>query len=128
MDTCIQYAVGASQMAIEDSGLVVSEDNADQVGVYIGSGIGGLPAIEHYHKILLEKGPGRVSPFFIPMVIINLASGQVSMRIGACGPTSCAVTACASGNHFIGDALRLLQCGEAYDMAAVGPVAAISAF
>ena len=76
MDTFIQYAVGASQMAIEDSGLVVSEDNADQVGVYIGSGIGGLPAIEHYHKVLLEKGPGRVSPFFIPMVIINLASGE----------------------------------------------------
>src|SRR5438034_374891 len=113
MDTFIQYAVGASQMAIEDSGLVVSEDNANQVGVYIGSGIGGLPAIEHYHKVLLEKGPGRVSPFFIPMVIINLASGQVSMRLGARGPNSCAVTACATGNHCIGDAFRIIQHGEA---------------
>jgi len=126
MDTFIQYAVGASQMAIEDSGLVVSEDNADQVGVYIGSGIGGLPAIEHYHKVLLEKGPGRVSPFFIPMVIINLASGQVSMRLGARGPNSCAVTACATGNHCIGDAFRIIQHGEADVMIAGGTEAAIT--
>src|SRR5947209_14627831 len=113
-------------MAIEDSGLVVSEDNADQVGVYIGSGIGGLPAIEHYHKVLLEKGPGRVSPFFIPMVIINLASGQVSMRLGARGPNSCAVTACATGNHCIGDAFRLIERGDADVMIAGGAEAAIT--
>jgi 3-oxoacyl-[acyl-carrier-protein] synthase II len=96
------------------------------VGVYIGSGIGGLPAIEHYHKILLEKGPSRVSPFFIPMVIINLASGQVSIKIGARGPNSCAVTACATGNHCIGDAFRIIQYGEADVMLAGGAEAAIT--
>src|SRR2546426_3644884 len=80
MDTFIHYAVAASQMAVDDAGFKVTPENADRVGVYIGSGIGGLPAIEAFHKVLLEKGPDRVSPFFIPMVIINLASGQVSMR------------------------------------------------
>ncbi|HEX9284816.1 MAG TPA: beta-ketoacyl-ACP synthase II [Nitrospirales bacterium] len=126
MDTFIHYAVGASQMAVDDAGLKVTEENADRIGVYIGSGIGGLPAIEAYHKILLEKGPDRVSPFFIPMVIINLASGQVSMRIGARGPNSCAVTACATGNHCIGDAFRIIQHGEADAMIAGGAEAAIT--
>ena len=126
MDTFIHYAVGASQMAVDDSGLKITPDNADRVGVYIGSGIGGLPAIEHYHKVLLDKGPDRVSPFFIPMVIINLASGQVSMRIGARGPNSCAVTACATGNHCIGDAFRIIQHGEAEAMVAGGTEAAIT--
>ena len=126
MDTFIHFAVGASQMAVDDSGLKVTEENADRVGVYIGSGIGGLPAIEAYHKVLLEKGPDRVSPFFIPMVIINLASGQVSMRIGARGPNSCAVTACATGNHCIGDAFRIIQHGEADAMVAGGTEAAIT--
>ncbi len=126
MDTFIHYAVGASQMAVDDAGLKVTEENADRVGVYIGSGIGGLPAIEAYHKVLLEKGPDRVSPFFIPMVIINLASGQVSMRIGARGPNSCAVTACATGNHCIGDAFRIIQHGEADAMVAGGTEAAIT--
>ncbi len=126
MDTFIHYAVGASQMAVDDSGLKVTKENADRVGVYIGSGIGGLPAIEAYHKILLDKGPDRVSPFFIPMVIINLASGQVSMRIGARGPNSCAVTACATGNHCIGDAFRIIQHGEADAMVAGGTEAAIT--
>ena len=126
MDTFIHFAVGASQMAVDDSGLKVTEENADRVGVYIGSGIGGLPAIEAYHKVLLDKGPDRVSPFFIPMVIINLASGQVSMRIGARGPNSCAVTACATGNHCIGDAFRIIQHGEADAMVAGGTEAAIT--
>ncbi|TAL10948.1 MAG: beta-ketoacyl-[acyl-carrier-protein] synthase II [Nitrospirae bacterium] len=126
MDTFIHYAVGASQMAVDDSGLKVTEENADRVGVYIGSGIGGLPAIEAYHKVLLDRGPDRVSPFFIPMVIINLASGQVSMRIGARGPNSCAVTACATGNHCIGDAFRIIQHGEADAMVAGGTEAAIT--
>lgn len=120
MDTFIHYAVGASQMAVDDAGLKVTPDNADRVGVYIGSGIGGLPAIEHYHKVLLEKGSDRVTPFFIPMVIINLASGQVAIRLGAKGPNSCAVTACATGNHCIGDAFRLIQRGEADVMLAGG--------
>ncbi len=126
MDTFIHFAVGASLMAVEDAGLKITEENADRVGVYIGSGIGGLPAIEYYHKILLEKGPSRVSPFFIPMVIINLASGQVSMRLGARGPNSCAVTACATGNHCIGDAFRIIQRGEADAMVAGGAEAAIT--
>ena len=97
-----------------------------KVGVYIGSGIGGLGSIEHYHKILQEKGPGRVSPFFIPMTIINLASGQVAIRLGAKGPNSCAVTACATGNHCIGDAYRLIQAGDADVMIAGGAEAAIT--
>ncbi len=120
MDTFIHFAVGASQMAVDDAGLKVTPDSAERVGVYIGSGIGGLPAIEHYHKILLEKGNDRVTPFFIPMVIINLASGQVAIRLGAKGPNSCAVTACATGNHCIGDAFRLIQRGEADVMLAGG--------
>ncbi|HZC67050.1 MAG TPA: beta-ketoacyl-ACP synthase II, partial [Nitrospirales bacterium] len=126
MDTFIQYAVGASQMAVDDAGFKVSPESADRVGVYIGSGIGGLQAIEAFHKVLLEKGPDRVSPFFIPMVIINLASGQVSMRIGARGPNSCAVTACATGNHCIGDAFRIIERGDADVMVAGGAEAAIT--
>jgi 3-oxoacyl-[acyl-carrier-protein] synthase II len=126
MDLFIQYAIGASQMAFADSGLTIDAANADRVGVYIGSGIGGLSSIEHYHKILLEKGPSRVSPFFIPMVIINMASGHVSMRIGARGPNSCAVTACATGNHCIGDAFRIIQHGEAEVMLAGGAESAIT--
>ncbi len=120
MDTFIHFAVGASQMAVDDAGLKIAPDSAERVGVYIGSGIGGLPAIEHYHKVLLEKGSDRVTPFFIPMVIINLASGQVAIRLGAKGPNSCAVTACATGNHCIGDAFRLIQRGEADVMLAGG--------
>lgn len=119
MDTFIHYAVAASQEAVDDAKLVVTPDEADRVGVYIGAGIGGLPAIEHYHKVLLERGPDRVSPFFIPMVIINLASGQVAIRFGAKGPNACTVTACATGNHCIGDGFRLIQRGEA-DVMLVG--------
>ncbi len=126
MDTFIHYAVGASQMAVDDAGLKVTPENADRVGVYVGAGIGGLPGIEHYHDVLKEKGPDRVSPFFIPMVIINLASGQVAIRIGARGPNSCAVTACATGNHCIGDAFRLIQWGEADAMVAGGTEAALT--
>ena len=126
MDLFIHFAVGAAQMAVDDAGLKVTGENADRVGVYIGAGIGGLPAIEHYHKILLEKGADRVSPFFIPMVIINLASGQVAIRLGARGPNSCAVTACATGNHCIGDAFRLIQRGDADVMLAGGTEAAIT--
>lgn len=120
MDTFIQYAVAASQEAVDDAGLTVTPDTAERVGVYIGAGIGGLPAIEQYHKVLQDKGPGRVSPFFIPMVIVNLASGQVAIRFGAKGPNSCAVTACATGNHCIGDAYRIIQRGEADVMLAGG--------
>jgi 3-oxoacyl-[acyl-carrier-protein] synthase II len=126
MDTFIHYAVGAAQLAVDDAGLKVAPEEATKVGVYIGSGIGGLGSIEHYHDVLKEKGPGRVSPFFIPMTIINLASGQVAIRIGAKGPNSCAVTACATGNHCIGDAFRLIQHGNADVMVAGGAEAAIT--
>ncbi len=126
MDTFIHYAVGASQLAVDDAGLKVSPEEATRVGVYIGSGIGGLGSIEHYHDVLKEKGPGRVSPFFIPMTIINLASGQVAIRVGAKGPNSCAVTACATGNHCIGDAYRLIQRDDADVMIAGGAEAAIT--
>ncbi len=120
MDTFIHYAVAASQEAMDDARLMVAAESADRVGVYIGAGIGGLPAIEHYHNVLKERGPDRVSPFFIPMVIINLASGQVAIRFGAKGPNACAVTACATGNHCLGEGYRLIQRGEADVMIAGG--------
>jgi len=126
MDLFIQYAVAAGMMAFEDSGLVVTEENAERVGVYIGAGIGGLPAIEYWYDVLKEKGPDRITPFFIPMVIINLASGQVSIKTGAKGPNSCAVTACATGTHSIGDAFRLIRSGEADAMIAGGAESTIT--
>ena len=126
MDLFIHFAVGAAQLAAEDAGLNVTPENAERVGVYIGSGIGGLSSIETYHKVLQEKGPDRVSPFFIPMTIINLASGQVAIRLGARGPNSCAVTACATGNNCIGDAFRLIQRGDADVMVAGGAEAAVT--
>lgn len=126
MDTFIQYALAASLMAVRDAGLEITEGNAERVGVYIGAGIGGLPAIEHWHGVLKEKGPERVTPFFIPMVIINLASGQVSIALGARGPNSCAVTACATGTHSIGDAYRIIQRGEADAMIAGGTESTIT--
>ncbi|MDQ6734223.1 MAG: beta-ketoacyl-ACP synthase II [Nitrospirota bacterium] len=126
MDLFIHFAVGAAQLAAEDAGLKVTSENAERVGVYIGSGIGGLSSIETYHKVLQDKGPDRVSPFFIPMTIINLASGQVAIRLGAKGPNSCAVTACATGNNCIGDAFRLIQRGDADAMVAGGAEAAVT--
>ncbi len=113
MDIFIQYAMAASVMAMEDSGLKVPPDQADRVGVVVGAGLGGLTTIESFHKVLLERGPGRISPFFIPMLIVNEAPGQISMRFGAKGPNTSAVTACATGNHNIGDAWRLIQRGDA---------------
>jgi len=126
MDTFIHYALAAGQMAMDDSGLKVTSENAERIGVYVGSGIGGLNAIEEWHRILMEKGPKRVTPFFIPMTIINLASGQIAIRYGFQGPNSCAVTACATGNNCIGDAFRIIQRGEADAMIAGGTEAAIT--
>ncbi len=125
MDTFIHFAVAASQMAMEDAG-VKTFDGDERAGVYVGSGIGGLNAIEQWHNVLLEKGPKRITPFFIPMSIINLASGQIAIRFLARGPNSCAVTACATGTHCIGDAFRLIQRGEADAMIAGGAEAAIT--
>ncbi|GAB4420455.1 MAG: beta-ketoacyl-ACP synthase II [Thermodesulfovibrionales bacterium] len=126
MDRFIHFAVAASTMAIEDSGISITEDNAGRVGVIIGSGIGGLPAIEHYHKVYLEKGYRRITPFFIPMLIINLASGQVSIRFGAKGPNSAVATACATGSHAIGDAFKVIQRGDADAMIAGGAESVIT--
>jgi 3-oxoacyl-[acyl-carrier-protein] synthase II len=126
MDPFVHYALYAGVKAFEDSGLEITEANEDRVGVYIGAGIGGIGSIEHWNQVLKEKGPGRVTPFFIPMTIINLASGQVSIRIGAKGPNSCAVTACATGTHSIGDSYRIIQYGEADVMIAGGSEAAIT--
>jgi 3-oxoacyl-[acyl-carrier-protein] synthase II len=120
MDRFIQLGFAAAIMAMEDSGLKVTKDNADRVGVLVGSGMGGLSSIEYYYKAYLEKGPRRISPFFIPMLIINLASGQISIRFGAKGPNSSVATACSSGTHSIGDAFKLIQRGAADAMIAGG--------
>ncbi len=119
-DRFIQLAVAASREALEDSGLVIDSANADRVGVIIGSGIGGLPLIERTHSTLLEKGPKRISPFFIPGQIVNMAAGQVSIQFGARGPNSAPCTACTSGLHATGDAFRQIQLGFADAMIAGG--------
>ncbi len=126
MDRFIHFAIAASTQAIDDSGLKVDETISERVGVSIGSGMGGLPAIEHYHKVLLEKGYRRITPFFIPMLIINLASGNVSIKFGAKGPNICPVTACATGTHSIGEAYRIIQRNEADVMIAGGTEACIT--
>jgi len=126
MDRFIHFAVAASTMAMEEAGLKVTGENAERVGVIIGSGMGGLPAIEHYHKVYLEKGYRRITPFFIPMLIINLASGQVSIKFGAKGPNSAVTTACATGSHAIGDAFRIIQRGDADAMIAGGTESCIT--
>ncbi len=127
MDVFIQYALGAGSMAIEDSGLKITEENADRVGVIVGAGIGGIHTIERYHSILLQNGQRRISPFFIPMLITNLAAGQISMRFGARGPNSCVTTACAAGTHAIGDSFKIIQRGDADAMIAGGSESAITA-
>ncbi len=126
MDRFIHFAFAAAKMAVEDSGLKITKNNADRTGVLVGSGIGGLSAIEHYHTILLEKGPKRISPFFIPMLIINLAAGQISIHFGAKGPNSAVATACASGTHSIGDAFKIIKRGEADAMISGGTEAVIT--
>jgi 3-oxoacyl-[acyl-carrier-protein] synthase II len=126
MDRFIHYAVAAAQMAYDDSGLKVTDDNCERIGVFVGTGMGGIPALEESHKVLLEKGPGRISAFFIPSIITNLASGQISMRFGMKGPNSCVCTACATGNHAIGDSFRIIQRGDADVMLAGGAEAVIT--
>ena len=113
MDRFIHLAIAASQLAMDDAKLVVTPANADRIGVIAGAGIGGLPAIERSFRAYMEKGYRRISPFFIPMSIINELSGHISMRFGAKGPNSCAVTACATGTHSIGDAFKVIQRGDA---------------
>jgi 3-oxoacyl-[acyl-carrier-protein] synthase II len=125
-DTFIHYAIAAAQFAVDDSKLQFDAAEAERVGVIIGSGIGGLPLIEEMHSKLLEKGPGRISPFFIPGLIVNLAAGQVSIRFGAKGPNSAPCTACATGAHAIGDSFKVIQRGDADVMISGGTEAVIT--
>ncbi len=118
MDTFIHYAIAAGKMAVDDSGLEITEENAERVGVMVGAGMGGLPAIERYYDAYLKGGPKKISPFFIPMTIINMAAGNISILFGAKGPNSSVVTACATGTHAIGDAYKIIQRGEADAMIA----------
>ena len=120
MDLFIHYAMAASEIAMRDAAFQVAPSEADRVGVFIGSGIGGLPSIERQHAILLREGPRRVSPFFIVGLIVNMASGQVSIRYGAKGPNQAACTACATGTHAIGDAFEIIKRGDADVMIAGG--------
>jgi 3-oxoacyl-[acyl-carrier-protein] synthase II len=126
MDVFIQFAIAASVFAMDDSKLQVTTENAPRVGVYIASGIGGFTSIEREHKALLEGGPRRISPFFIPSAIINLASGQVSIRFGAKGPNSATCTACSASAHAVGDAFEIIRRGDADAMIAGGSEAAIT--
>lgn len=126
MDRFIHFGVAASVMAMEHARLKVDAGNADRIGVSVGAGLGGLPTIEHYHKVLLERGPRRITPFFVPMLIINLAAGQISIRFGAKGPNVAPATACATGTHAIGDAFRIIQYGDADAMIAGGTESVIT--
>ncbi len=112
-DRFVQFAIGASHMAIENSNLRLDDEDPNRIGVVIGSGIGGLRVIEEQHKVALEKGANRVSPFLIPMLIVNMAPGQVGIHFGLKGPNTCVATACATGSHAIGDAFKIIQRNEA---------------
>lgn len=126
MDRFIQFGVAAAKMAVEDARLEITEAIADRAGVYVGAGIGGLPAIESNHIKFLEGGIKKLTPFFIPMVIINLVSGHIAIMVGAKGPNSAVVTACATGTHAIGDAFKIIQRGDADIMIAGGTESTIS--
>jgi 3-oxoacyl-[acyl-carrier-protein] synthase II len=127
VDVFIQYAVAASQFAVEDAGLTITEDIADQVGVFIASGIGGFTTIEREHFELINGGPRRISPFFIPASIINLAAGQVSIRFGARGPNLATFTACTASAHAVGESAEIIRRGDADVMIAGGSEASITA-
>jgi 3-oxoacyl-[acyl-carrier-protein] synthase II len=126
MDVFIQYAIAASRFAVEDSGLTITPHNAADVGVFIGSGIGGFATIEREHSALLEGGPRKISPFFIPGTIINLASGQVSIRFGAKGPNLATCTACSASAHAVGESFEIIRRGDAVAMITGGSEAAIT--
>jgi 3-oxoacyl-[acyl-carrier-protein] synthase II len=126
MDLFIHYALASAIMAVDDAKLQVHDGDRSRIGVHIGTGMGGIPALEESHKTLMDKGPGRISPFFIPSIITNLASGQIAMRFGFRGPNSCVATACATGNHAIGDSLELIRRDAADVMIAGGSEAVIT--
>lgn len=127
MDRFIQFAVAASKLAVADAGIDMSKEDPDRVGVVVGSAAGGFDTIEKNFKILIEKGPDRVSPFTVPMLIVNMAAGWVSMLHNARGPNSCTVTACATSTHSIGDAYKIIQRDEADVMFAGGTEAPVTA-
>ncbi|MBM3784136.1 MAG: beta-ketoacyl-ACP synthase II [Acidobacteria bacterium] len=122
----MMFAIAAADEALAMSGLKIDESNAEETGVYVGSGIGGFEVIEREHKKLLEGGPSRISPFFIPATIVNLASGHISIRTGAKGPNSAVATACTTGSHAIGDSFKIIQRGDAVAMICGGAEAAIT--
>ena len=126
MDLFIHYAIAAAKEALEDAQLSITPENSEQIGVIVGTGLGGLPSIERYHKVLLERGPSRITPFFIPMLIANMASGQIAIQFGPKGPNTCVVTACATGAHCIGDAFRAIVYGDAEAMITGGTEANIT--
>src|SRR3954447_4027611 len=126
MDRFAQFAVAASIMAVKDSGLDINEENSEQIGVWIGSGIGGMETFETQYQNFLNKGYRRVSPFFVPMLIPDMAAGQVSITLGARGVNSCTVTACATGTNSIGDAFKVIQRGDALAMVTGGAEAPIT--
>jgi len=125
-DRFVQFAIAAARLALDDAGFAITPRNAERVGVIIGSGIGGAKTWEEQHQVLLERGPGRVSAFFVPMIIVNMASGIVSIATGAKGPNVSVVSACATGGHAIGDACRLIQHDEADAMICGGSEAALT--
>jgi 3-oxoacyl-[acyl-carrier-protein] synthase II len=126
MDRFTQFAVAAARQAVTDAGLSLADEDMTRIGTWIGSGIGGMQTLEDQHRVLLEKGPSRVSPFFIPMLIANMAAGQVSITFGTKGPVGGPVTACATSTNAIGDAFRMIQHGDADVMLAGGTEASIT--
>jgi 3-oxoacyl-[acyl-carrier-protein] synthase II len=126
MGRFIQFGIAAADFAVAQSGLKIDPNNAERAGVFIGSGIGGFEVIEREHKTLLEKGPSRISPFFIPATIVNLAAGHVSIRVGAKGPNSATATACTSGAHAVGDSFKIIQRNDADVMICGGAEAAVT--
>ena len=126
IDRYAQFAIAAAKMALEDSKLDLEKENRERIGTFVGSGIGGIETMYSQYEKLFSKGPSKISPFFIPMMIGNMAAGQVSIMFGLQGPSSCMVTACATGTNNIGDALRVIQRGEADVMVAGGTEASIS--
>ena len=126
VDVFIQMALAASRMAVEDSKIKIEGDFAERVGAYVGCGLGGLQSIERFDRIMMERGPKKISPFFIPMLIGNMAPGQISIEFGAKGPNLCVSTACAAGAHAIGESLRMIQTGVADAMITGGAEAVVT--
>ncbi len=127
MEKFVQFAVTAAKEAVDDSGLDISKEDPFEVGVLVGSGIGSLRIIEEQHKVILDKGPARITPFLIPMLIVNMASGHISIMFNVKGPNSCTTTACAAGTHALGDAFRIIQHGDADVMISGGTESCITA-